>query len=212
MNRKGREATCAALAVQGAAPRFPQRLASSAGEGMTPCPESEARAVLLSLRRFARKRSAQVPGIVTRKGGNRKGSVRVANRARKGTLTDTIICRARNALSTDWRYELFQLGNGIDAIPMTSVPVPGDWIRESYERCAHEIERVTYGELGYSFHYGRGASITGYEFVNGRLICIARATPGTTFWHQVRYSKKRPEIYLIEKGTGGAQLDFFNAQ
>lgn len=82
MSVKGRrakrtlDAHCAAL-------RFPQRQAVVSGRGMDPCPEPETRAVLI-----LSKRSAQAPGIVTRKGGNRKVAVSVANRARKGAQLD----------------------------------------------------------------------------------------------------------------------------
>lgn len=80
MRRKGGEATCEALARQGSSLRFLQRQAGVMGSGMDPCPEPETRAVLLLT---LGKRSAQASGIVTRKGGNRQGSVSEANRARK---------------------------------------------------------------------------------------------------------------------------------
>ena len=83
MTRKGGVATCEALARQGSSLRFLQRHAGVAGRGMDPCPEPESGAVLL-----LGKRSAQAPGIVTRKGGNRKVAVSVANRARKGAQLD----------------------------------------------------------------------------------------------------------------------------
>ena len=81
MSVKGRRAK-RTLDAQAPAPRFPQRQAVVSGRGVNPCPEPETRAVLL-----LGKRSAQAPGIVTRKGGDINpvnGSVSAANRARKG--------------------------------------------------------------------------------------------------------------------------------
>src|SRR5690606_10759715 len=78
---KGRRAK-RTLDAQAPAPRFPRRQAVVSGRGVNPCPEPETRAVLL-----LGKRSAQAPGIVTRKGGDINpvyGSVSAANRARKG--------------------------------------------------------------------------------------------------------------------------------
>lgn len=80
MSVKGRRAK-RTLDAQCPALRFPQRQAVVSGRGMDPCPEPETRAVLpLTLGKW----NAQAPGIVTHKGGNRKGSVSKANRARKG--------------------------------------------------------------------------------------------------------------------------------
>ena len=85
MSVKGRRAK-RTLDAQCAALRFPQRQAVVSGRGMDPCPEPETRAVLTScpaapdLFGFVEV----APGIVTRKGGNRQGSVSGANRARKG--------------------------------------------------------------------------------------------------------------------------------
>lgn len=72
--------------------------------GVNPCPEPETRAVLTLPLPFG-KWNAQAPGIVTRKGGNRQGSVSKANRARKGAQLDLfaeqLVTPAAPAISVD---------------------------------------------------------------------------------------------------------------